>query len=107
MNVYKPLIAFNLLYSIELLSDACRSCRTKMIKGLKPNLHKIKTDVEQSLMLVTSLTPKIGYEKASEIAHHAHKKNISLRAAASELGYVNEADFDSIVDPSAMANPSP
>ncbi len=105
MNVYKPLIGFNLLESIELLSDAMRSCRTSMVEGIKPNQKNIQQYLEQSLMLVTALAPLLGYKKASEIAQKAHKKDISLRQAAIELGYVNENDFDLIVDPMLMIKP--
>ena len=102
MNAYKPLIAFNLLHSIELLHDVCLSCRTKMIEGMQPNQINLNKNLEQSLMLVTALTPKIGYEKASEIAQYAHKKNISLKEAVIKLGYINEVDFNRIVNPISM-----
>jgi len=106
MNAYKPLIAFNLLHSIELLHDASRSCRTSMVEGIKPNRSKIQKDLDESLMLVTALTPTIGYEKASEIAQLAHKQKVSLREAALSLGYVSKVDFDRIVDPSSMTSPT-
>ncbi len=105
MNAYKPLIAFNLLKSIELLSDSLRSCRTLMFQGMRPNKEIIKTNLDNSLMLVTSLAPKIGYKKASEIAQYAYDKNISLKKAALKLGYISEVEFDEIVNPSSMANP--
>jgi len=104
MNVYKPLIGFNILHSIELLNDACKSCRSAMFEGIQPNLPKIQHDLDQSLMLVTSLTPLIGYEKASEISQLAHRKNINLRQAAIELNYIEESEFNRIVDPSSMTN---
>ncbi len=102
MNSYKPMIAFNLLESIQLLKDSCQSCRIKMIDGIEPNKIKIQEDLEQSLMLVTILAPEIGYQKASEIANLAYKKNISLREAAINLSYIDEASFDQIVNPSKM-----
>ncbi len=105
MNVYKPLIGFNLLHSIELLHHACRSYRVAMVQGIEPNQTKIQRDLERSLMLVTVLTPEIGYDKASEIAHLAHSQELSLREAALELGYVSAAEFDRIVDPASMADP--
>ena len=105
MNVYKPLIGFNLLHSISLLHDACYNYRVAMVQGIEPNKNKIKRDLEQSLMLVTVLTPEIGYDKASEIAHLAHNQEVSLREAALELGYVSAAEFDRIVDPASMADP--
>ncbi len=105
MNSYKPLIGFNLLYSIDLLRDACKSCRQAMIEGITPNRLKIKNDLERSLMLITALAPRIGYKKASDIAKMAHKNNISLREAAITLEYVTTEDFDMIINPVSMANP--
>ncbi len=102
MNAYKPLIAFNLLKSIELLYDACKSFRVLMLDGIKPNHKKIKTHLENSLMLVTALTPKIGYKKASEIAQFAHKNNTSLKQAAIHLKYISSDEFDKVIDPSKM-----
>ena len=103
MNVYKPLIGFNLLQAITLLTDACRCFRVSMVEGIEPNAKRIQHDVEQSLMLVTPLAPVIGYDKASAIAKHAHDQGSSLREAALELGYVTGEEFDRIVDPAAMA----
>ncbi|WP_320666947.1 class II fumarate hydratase [Prochlorococcus sp. MIT 1307] len=105
MNAYKPLIAFNLLHSIEMLHDSSKSCRSAMIEGMQPNYSKIQEDLDQSLMLVTALTPAIGYKKASEIAQYAHQKRISLRDAAIKLDYINEVDFDRLVDPTSMIFP--
>ena len=105
MNVYKPLIGFNILHSINLLHDACKSCRTAMIEGIEPNLSKIKNDLDESLMLVTALAPEIGYEKATEIAQLAHKENINLREATIKLGYIDGDVFDQIVNPSSMIGP--
>ena len=103
MNVYKPLIGFNLLQAITLLTDACRCFRVAMVEGMEPNRSRIKHDVEQSLMLVTPLAPVIGYDKASAIAKHAHEQGSSLKEAALELGYVSAEEFDRVVDPAAMA----
>ena len=103
MNVYKPLIGFNLLQSITLLTDACRCFRVAMVEGIEPNRARIQRDVEQSLMLVTPLAPIIGYDKASAIAKYAHEQGLSLRNAALDLGYVSGEDFDRIVDPADMA----
>ena len=103
MNVYKPLIGFNLLRSITLLTDACRCFRVAMVEGIEPNRARIQRDVEQSLMLVTPLAPMIGYDKASAIAKYAHEQGLSLRDAALDLGYVSAEDFDRIVDPADMA----
>jgi len=102
MNAYKPLIGFNLLQGITLLTDACRCSRVSMIEGMQPNLEKIEHNLQQSLMLVTSLAPEIGYEKASQIAQYAHKKNITLKEAAKLLGHVNENDFNRIVNVKLM-----
>ena len=102
MNAYKPLIGFNLLNSIKLLYSACKSCRTKMISGIQPNEEKIKENLNNSLMLITALTPEIGYEKACEIAQFAYKESINLRDSALQLGYISEADFDRIVQPGDM-----
>ena len=73
---------------------------------IQPNHSKIQKDLNQCLMLVTALTPKIGYEKASEIAKHAHKENLNLRQAAIQLGYISEEDYDNIVNPLSMTTPS-
>ena len=75
-----------------------------MIEGIQPNINRIKVNLEQSLMLVTSLTPTIGYEKASRIALHAHKKGITLREASIELNYISKTDFDLIINPKLMIN---
>ena len=103
MNVYKPLIGFNLLQAITLLTDACRCFRVAMVEGMEPNRSRIQHDVEQSLMLITPLAPVIGYDKASAIAKHAHEQGSSLKEAALELGYVSAEEFDRVVDPAAMA----
>ncbi|HET6896472.1 MAG TPA: class II fumarate hydratase [Candidatus Baltobacteraceae bacterium] len=105
MNVYKPLIIYNVMHSITILADSCTNFRTFLVEGTQPNLSKIKEYVERSLMLVTALSPVIGYDKASKIAHHAMDKDLTLKAAALELGFVSEADFDRIVDPSKMVHP--
>ncbi len=102
MNAYKPLIGFNLLKSIELLCDSCFSFRTKMVDGVEPNLNQIKEGLEKSLMLITALTPKIGYEKATKIAQLAHRKDLSLREASNELGYITEQEFNDAVNPISM-----
>ncbi len=102
MNAYKPLIGFNLIQSIELLRDACQSCRKFMILDMKPNLKSIEKSLSESLMLVTALSPKIGYKKASEIAQYAFKENITLKQASSDLGYISNSDFDDLVDPKLM-----
>jgi fumarate hydratase class II len=105
MNVYKPLIIFNIAHSITIMADGCTNFRKFLIEGTKPNLKKISEYVERSLMLVTALAPVIGYDKASKIAHHAMDHDLTLKAAALDLGFVAEADFDRIVDPRKMVAP--
>ena len=105
MNVYKPLIIYNITHSITLLTDSCTNFRKFLIEGTTPNLKKIGEYVERSLMLVTALSPVIGYDKASKIAHHAMDNDLTLKAAALQLGYVTEAEFDRVVDPAKMVSP--
>jgi fumarate hydratase class II len=102
MNVYKPLIIFNITNSIAILADGCTNFRKFLIEGTKPNLKKIKEYVDRSLMLVTAFTPVIGYDKASQIAHFAMDHDLTLKAAAMQLGFVTESEFDRIVDPKEM-----
>ena len=105
MNVYKPLIGANLLQAISLLNDACRCFRLNLVEGMEPDRSKIAAFVERSLMLVTALTPEIGYELSSAIAQHAHRENLSLREAALQLGHITPERFDALMDPAAMARP--
>jgi fumarate hydratase, class II len=105
MNVYKPLIIFNVTHSITILADGCTNFRRFLVEGTKPNLKKINEYVERSLMLVTALSPVIGYDKASKIAHYAMDNDLTLKAAALKLGFVTEAEFDRIVDPKKMIKP--
>jgi fumarate hydratase, class II len=105
MNVYKPLIIFNLTHSITLMTDGCTNFRKFLIEDTKPNLKKIKENVERSLMLVTTLSPVIGYDKASKIAHYAMDNDLTLKAAALKLGFVTEELFDRVVDPAKMVHP--
>jgi fumarate hydratase class II len=102
MNVYKPLMIYNVTHSMTLLSDGCTNFRTFLIEGTKPNIKKINEYVERSLMLVTALSPVIGYDKASKIAHYALDNDLTLKAAALKLGFVTEAEFDQVVDPKKM-----
>jgi len=105
MNVYKPLIIFNLAHSTTIMTDGCTNFRKFLIEGTKPNLKKINEYVERSLMLVTALSPVIGYDKASKIAHYAMDNDLTLKAAALKLGLVTEAEFDRVVDPKKMVAP--
>ena len=103
LNVFKPLIAYNFLQSARLLADAMTSFNVHCAKGIEPNRERIQSLVEQSLMLVTALTPHIGYDKAAEIAEKAHREGTSLRSAATALGYVTAEEFNEWVQPKAMA----
>jgi fumarate hydratase, class II len=105
MNVYKPLIIFNITHSVTILTDGCTNFRKFLIEGTKPNLKKIKEYVDRSLMLVTALSPVIGYDKASKIAHYAMDNDLTLKSAALKLGFVTEEEFDRVVDPSKMVKP--
>jgi fumarate hydratase class II len=105
MNVYKPLMIFNIMNSITLLTDGCTNFRKFLVEGAKPNLKKINEHLQRSLMLVTPLVPLIGYDQASRIAHHALEKDLTLREAALGLGLVTAEEFDRVVDPAKMINP--
>jgi fumarate hydratase class II len=105
MNVYKPLIIFNITHSITIMADGCTNFRKFLVEGTKPNLKKIGEYVERSLMLVTALSPVIGYDKASKIAHYAMDNDLTLKAAALRLGFVTEDEFNRVVDPVKMVRP--
>jgi fumarate hydratase, class II len=105
MNVYKPLIIFNVTHSITIMADGCTNFRKFLIEGTKPNLPKIKEYVDRSLMLVTALSPVIGYDKASKIAHYALDNDLTLKQAALKLGFVTEDEFNHVVDPAKMVHP--
>jgi len=105
MNVYKPLIIFNVTHAITLMTDGCTNFRKFLVEGTKPNLKKIHEYVERSLMLVTALSPVIGYDKASQIAHYAMDHDLTLKDAALKLGFVTEDEFNRVVDPTKMVHP--
>jgi fumarate hydratase class II len=105
LNVYKPVILHNVLESVALLADACQSFDEHCAKGLEPDRARIEAHVQQSLMLVTALTPHIGYERAAAIARTAHDQNTTLREAAIASGALTEAQFDTWVNPREMARP--
>jgi fumarate hydratase class II len=105
MNVYKPLMIYNIAHSITIMTDGCTNFRKFLIEGTKPNLKRINEYVGRSLMLVTALAPVIGYDKASKIAHFADDNDLTLKEAALKLGFVDEAEFDRIVDPAKMVRP--
>lgn len=102
LNVFKPMMVFNFLMSARLIGDACRSFEKNCAAGIQPNKKKIKEHLDNSLMLVTALNTKIGYDKASEIAKKAYKEDTTLKAAAVALGYVSATDFDAWVRPESM-----
>jgi len=105
LNVYKPLLIFNVLQSLKMLADGCCNFTDFLVKGLEPDRQQIDAFLHRSLMLVTALTPVIGYDKAAQIAHVAHARGLTLKEAALQLGYISGADFDRLVDPYKMAYP--
>jgi fumarate hydratase, class II len=105
MNVYKPVMIFNVARSIRIMTDGCTNFREFLIEGAEPNLKQIGHFVERSLMLVTALSPVIGYDKASQVAHYALNHDLTLKEAALKLGVVSAAEFDRIVDPRKMVQP--
>jgi len=105
MNVYKPLMIFNIAHSITVLSDGCANFRKFLVEGARPNRKKIQEYVDNSLMLVTALSPVIGYDKASRIAHYALHHDLTLKQAALKLGFVTAGQFDRVVDPAKMVHP--
>ena len=105
MNVYKPLIIFNVAHSVTIMADGCTNFRKFLVEGTKPNVKKIKEYVERSLMLVTALSPVIGYDKSSKIAHYALANDLTLKQAALKLEFVTEEEFDRVVDPTKMVRP--
>jgi fumarate hydratase, class II len=105
LNVFKPVIIFNFLHSTRLLTDACRSFREHCVVGIQPNKAKIDSYLHNSLMLVTSLNPHIGYDNAAKAAKNAHQKGITLRESCLELGLLKAEDFDRIVRPEKMIGP--
>ncbi len=105
LNVYAPLMIFNVIQSIKILADSCRNFTDFLVVGLKPDREKIDDNLRRSLMLVTALTPRIGYDRAAEIALLAHSQGLTLREAALKLGYISAEDFDRLVDPYKMAYP--
>ena len=105
MNVYKPLIIFNIAKSIRIMADGCVNFRKYLVEGMEPNRARIKAFVDRSLMLVTALSPVIGYDKASQTAHYALDHDLTLKDAALALGVVSAEEFDRIVDPKKMVKP--
>ena len=105
MNVYKPLLIFNVTRSVRTMTDSCVNFRKFLVEGTEPNLKQIGNFVERSLMLVTALSPVIGYDEASRLAHYALDHDLTLKEAALRLGAISESEFDRIVDPRKMVEP--
>ena len=106
LNVYKPVMAYNMLQSIEILTDACHAFTDKCIVGIRANEDRIQELLSRSLMLVTALAPTIGYDNATKVAKTAHKRGTTLKTEAIRLGFVTEAEFDKIVRPENRIKPS-
>jgi fumarate hydratase class II len=105
LNVYNPVMAYNFLQSVRLMADAAVSFTDNCVVGIEPRVDNIKAGLERSLMLVTALAPKIGYDAAAKIAKTAHKNGTTLRDEAVGGGYVTDKEFDEIVDPKKMLAP--
>ena len=105
LNVYKPVMIFNYLHSVELLADSMNSFVDHCVVGIELNLKTIGHYVKNSLMLVTALAPRIGYDNAAKVAHTAHQQHISLKEAAIQLGHLTESEFDTLVKPEDMTHP--
>lgn len=105
LNVFKPIIIFNFLHSARLLTDACRSFNEHCLKELKPNPERLEYYMKNSLMLVTALSPSLGYDKAAKVAHIAHVENLTLKEACIKLAYLSGEEFDRLVKPEEMLGP--
>src|ERR1700758_94633 len=105
MKVYKPRLIFNITKTIRVLTHGCTNLRKFLVEGPEPNIKQIRQFVERSLMLVTALSPVIGYDQASKVAHYALDHDLTLKEAALQLGAVSAAEFDRIVDPRKMVKP--
>ncbi len=105
LNVFKPVIIFNVLQSIRLIADSCESFTDNCVVGIQANEDNIKKHLNDSLMLVTALNPHIGYDNAAKVAKKAHKENTTLKQAAVELGLLTEEKFDEVVRPEKMIGP--
>ena len=106
LNVFKPLIAYNILQSIDILADSVRNFSLYCVKGIKANKKKIREHLDNSLMLVTALAPKIGYDNAAKIAKKALKNNTKLKEEAIRSGLISEKDYDLYIDPLKMISPN-
>ena len=106
LNVFKPLIAYNILQSIDILGDSVKNFSLFCVKGIKANKLKIKEHLDNSLMLVTALAPEIGYDNAAKIAKAALKNNTQLKEEAIQSGLINEKNYDKLINPMKMIKPS-
>jgi fumarate hydratase class II len=106
LNVFKPVIIYNVLQSIRLIADGCRSFTDNCVAGIEPNRERLKKIMNESLMLVTALNPKIGYDNAAKVAKKAHKEGTTLKESALALGLLTEEEFDRLVRPELMLGPS-
>jgi fumarate hydratase class II len=105
LNVYKPILAYCMLQSIRLLADAVNSFTDNCVIGIRANEPRIREHMERSLMLVTALAPKIGYDKAAQVAKTAHANGTTLREEALRLGFISGSEFDRLVQPEKMTRP--
>jgi fumarate hydratase class II len=105
LNVYKPILAYCMLQSIRLLADAVNSFTDNCVIGIRANEPRIREHMERSLMLVTALAPKIGYDKAAQVAKAAHANGTTLREEALRLGFISGSEFDRLVQPEKMTRP--
>ncbi|MBX7158199.1 MAG: class II fumarate hydratase [Verrucomicrobiae bacterium] len=105
LNVFKPVIIYNFLHSTRLLTDACRSFREHCVQEMQANQERLDYYMKNSLMLVTALSPEIGYDKSAKVAHTAHVENLTLREACLKLGYLSGEEFDKLVQPKKMLGP--
>jgi len=106
MNVYKPMMIFNVVNSVNMLSDCCHNFTKYLLKDMRPNKEKMNYYLNQSLMLVTALSPIIGYDKSSKLAHYAHEHDCSLKEANDKLNFISNDEFDKVIDPYKMCHPS-
>jgi fumarate hydratase class II len=105
LNVYKPVLAFAMMHSIQLLSDAARSFTLHCVRGIRADETRIRELMERSLMLVTALAPTIGYDNAAKVAKSAHARGTTLKEEAVRLGFVTAEEFDQLVQPEKMTRP--
>ena len=105
LNVFKPVLAYNMLHSIRLMADAARSLTEHCVEGIRADEKRIRELMERSLMLVTALAPRIGYDNAAKVAKTAHSNGTTLKEEALRLGYVSAEEFDRLVQPEKMTRP--